>query len=141
MASKKISDLTDFTSLYDLEVFPDGAFVPVVNDGVTLKLSLENLLSKTLRTDKASEISSVTSKSVSVNNDFIMLEDSSTNEKRSCTKSQFLHDVPQIQTGSTNPGSTPSKVGLIYIDTVHCSVFIAIGISSPDDWKLINLSE
>jgi hypothetical protein len=138
MASKKISELTEFA---DLEVFPDGAYVPLVSEGVTYKLKLENLLSKTLRTDKPSEISSVTAKSVISNNDLLMLEDSSSsNAKKSCTKAQFLSDVPQVLSGTEDPAAAPSKKGLIYINTGTGSIFIAAGTSSTDDWKAIYIA-
>ena len=138
MASKKISELTEFA---DLEVFPDGAYIPLVSEGVTYKLKLENLLSKTLRTDKPSEISSVTAKSVISNNDLLMLEDSSdSNKKKACTKAQFLHDVPQVSTGSSDPAAAPSKKGSIYINTTSGDIFIAADTATTADWKAIYIA-
>ena len=133
MASKKVSELSEITS------FSDDAYIPVVKDGVTYKISLENLLQKTLRVDKSSEISSVAAKSISVNSDLIMVEDSAGgNAKKKCTKSQFLHDVPQVETGSADPAYTPAKKGMIYIDTGTGNIFIAADTSSSGDWKKIN---
>lgn len=130
MSAKKVSELNELTT------FSDTAYLPVVDTGVTYKMSLENLLQKTLRTDKASEISSVSSKTVISNSDFLMLEDSaSSNTKKSCTKAQFLHDVPQVMSGSADPADTPSKKGLIYINTTTGDIFIAADTSSSSDWK------
>lgn len=132
MSAKKVSELSETTT------FSDTAYVPVVDAGVTYKMSLENLLQKTLRTDKPSEISSVDSKTAISNGDFLMLEDSaSSNTKKSCTKAQFLHDVPQVSTGSADPSDAPYKKGLIYINTTTGDIFISSDSSASSDWKAI----
>jgi len=133
MSSKKVSELNE------LSVFSDAAYVPVVDGGTTYKMSLENLLQKTIRVDKSSEISTVATKTVTSNSDLIMLEDSaSSNTKKKCTKEQFLHDVPQVITGTDNPISTPLKKGMIYIDTAHSQIYISKDSTSSDDWLLLN---
>lgn len=135
MSAKKVSELNEITT------FSDTAYVPVVDTGVTYKMSLENLLQKTLRTDKPSEISSVSSKTAISNNDFLMLEDSaSSNSKKSCTKAQFLHDVPQVISGSADPSDAPSKKGLLYINSTTGDIFIAADTSSSGDWKAIYIA-
>lgn len=137
MASKKISELSAL-DITDSDDFPDGAYIPVVIEGITKKLSLGSLLIKTLRKDKPAQISSVTAKSVINGNDLLMLEDvSSSNAKKSCTKSQFLLDVPQVETGSGAPAYTPSKKGMVYIDTDASDIYLAANNSSSADWKIL----
>jgi len=135
MASKKVSELSE------LSEFSDSAYVPVVDGGVTYKMSFENLLQKTLRVDKSSEISSVTTKTIITDGDLIMLEDAASgNVKKKCTKSQFLHDVPQIVIAGSNPVSTPGKIGMFHINTADSRVYISKGTSSSDDWIEISNS-
>ena len=137
MASKKITELTELS--WD-EIFDEDAYLPIVKDGTTYKIKLKNILIKTLRIDKSSEMSTVDAKAISSNNDIIMLEDSAhSNEKKSCTKAQFLHDVPQVQTGNGAPGFTPGKRGMVYIDIDSNDVYIAANYSASSDWKLINI--
>jgi hypothetical protein len=169
MSSKKVSELTETTSFSDgiyvpvvngsttykmslenllkktfrsdkteLETFSDELFVPLINGSTTYLMSLENLLQKTLRVDKASEIDSVASKSSISDTDLMLMEDSaSENEKKKCTKAQFLHDVPQVITGSGAPGDAPAKKGMIYIDTAVSDVYIAADTTVSGDWKKI----
>lgn len=133
MASKKISELSSTSE------FSDDAYIPVVSDGVTYKMTLESLLQKTLRLDKTLEVSDVASKTTISNADVMMMEDaSSSNDKKRCTKAQFLHDVPQVETGSSAPASTPSKKGMLFVDTAAGDIYIAAGTSSSSDWKKVS---
>lgn len=43
-----------------------------------------------------------------------------------------------VSTGSVAPSSTPSSVGLIYVDTVTAEIYISTGTSSSADWALTN---
>lgn len=50
---------------------------------------------------------------------------------------EFLDDeLPHILSGAGAPGSTPAKVGNIYIDTINGNSYIAVGTASSADWKL-----
>ncbi len=124
--------------LSETSTFSDEAYVPLVNGGVTYKMSLENLLQKTLRVDKSSEIDSASAKTSVANGDLILLEDSAAgNSKKKCTKAQFLSDVPQVQTGTSDPAVTPTKTGLIFINTATADIFISTATGSSSDWKKI----
>jgi len=85
MSSKKVSELNS------LSVFSDTAYVPVVDGGVTYKMSLEDLLQKTIRIDKSSELSEVATKTVITNTDLLMVDDAaSSNAKKKCPKQHFF---------------------------------------------------
>jgi len=43
-----------------------------------------------------------------------------------------------ITSGAGVPGSTPSKVGDIYIDTTNDNAYIAVGTASSSDWEISN---
>lgn len=45
---------------------------------------------------------------------------------------------PTISSGAGAPGSTPSKVGDIYIDTTGDNAYMAVGTASSADWKQID---
>lgn len=50
---------------------------------------------------------------------------------------EYLDDeLPHILSGAGAPGSTPAKVGDIYIDTTNDNSYIAVGTASSADWKL-----
>lgn len=51
---------------------------------------------------------------------------------------QLLSTVPTITTGAVAPASTPAKIGDIYVDTVALKVYIATGIASSADYKILN---
>jgi hypothetical protein len=46
--------------------------------------------------------------------------------------------TPVISTGTSAPGTTPSKVGDIYVDTANAKVYVATGTSSSSDWTVLN---
>lgn len=46
--------------------------------------------------------------------------------------------APIISSGTTAPGSTPAKVGDIYVNTTGGQVYGASGAASSADWKLLN---
>jgi hypothetical protein len=50
----------------------------------------------------------------------------------------FINVAPKISSGTSAPTSTPGKVGDIYCDTSNSKVYIATGISSSSDWKVLN---
>jgi hypothetical protein len=131
MASKKISE-------FSTTEFSDDAYIPVVSGGATYKMSLAELLKKTIRVDKSSEIVLFDSKSSIQNNDIMMLEDSdNSNSKKKCTKAQFLYDVPQVSSGSADPSGAPAKKGLIYINTTTGDIFLSADTTGTGDWKAI----
>ncbi len=47
-------------------------------------------------------------------------------------------NVPYITTGVNAPGSTPGKVGDIFVDTTHTKVYVATGTGSSADWTVLN---
>lgn len=51
---------------------------------------------------------------------------------------QHWNEVPNIVTGIVAPIVTPVKIGDIYINTVLGKVYIATGISSSSDYKILN---
>jgi hypothetical protein len=129
LAAKKISEL-DSTSAYD-----DNLLILVLEDGVTKTMSAEDLISKTLRVDKPSEINTVSAKSIVTDSDLLLIEDAAdSNAKKKCTKAQFLNDVAQVLSGAADPASTPTKKGLIYIETTTPAVWISTGTASSADW-------
>ncbi|MCA9915073.1 MAG: hypothetical protein KC496_17080, partial [Anaerolineae bacterium] len=48
---------------------------------------------------------------------------------------------PLISSGAGAPSSTPSRVGLIYVDTTNYKVYIATGTSSSADWTLVSYND
>ncbi len=46
--------------------------------------------------------------------------------------------TPTISSGTGVPGSTPTKVGDIYVDTTNKKLYFATGISSSADWTIAN---
>lgn len=50
------------------------------------------------------------------------------------------YTIPNISSGSGAPGSTPSKVGDLYIDTSGNAAYIATGTSSSGDWEQIDVA-
>jgi hypothetical protein len=46
--------------------------------------------------------------------------------------------VPRIYTGTSAPGTAPTKVGDIYIDTAAGTVYVSKGTASPADWSQVN---
>lgn len=47
----------------------------------------------------------------------------------------FLVSASNVSSGAGVPGSTPTKVGDIYIDTTNDDSYIAVGTASSADWK------
>ena len=43
----------------------------------------------------------------------------------------------RVSSGSGAPGTTPTKIGLLFIDTTTPNVYISTGTSSSADWKLV----
>lgn len=46
--------------------------------------------------------------------------------------------LPDISSGAGAPGSTPTKVGDVYIDTTGDDAYIAVGTASSGDWEKSN---
>lgn len=131
----KISELSTITD------FTDTDYIMVVSGGTAYKMTAANFLQKAIRVDKADEISSADAKTVVIDADLILLEDSANgNAKKKATKAQFLVDVGQVSTGTDAPATTPSKIGNIFVDTAHTNVYIATGTSSSADWSQITLT-
>ncbi len=133
MAAKKIDEY-ESTSTHD-----DNIQFLCIAGGVSKLMSLEDILQKTLRIDKPSEINAVSTKINVADSDLMLIEDAADfNAKKKCTKSQFLVDVTQVTSGTTDPASTPGKLGQIYIDTATPAVWISKGIASSSDWIKIS---
>jgi len=47
-------------------------------------------------------------------------------------------NTPQIFTGIVAPAVTPIHIGDIFINTVGAKVYVAVGLSSSSDWKILN---
>ena len=45
---------------------------------------------------------------------------------------------PVISSGAGAPGTTPAKIGDMYIDTSGAKVYVACAVSSSADWKILN---
>lgn len=45
--------------------------------------------------------------------------------------------LPVISSGDGAPGTTPGKVGNIYVDTTGLTLYIAVGTSDSGDWELV----
>lgn len=50
----------------------------------------------------------------------------------------LLNRSPEISSGTAAPTTTPTKVGDVYCDTTAGKVYIATGIASSADWKILN---
>jgi hypothetical protein len=46
--------------------------------------------------------------------------------------------IPIISTGTAAPGTTPTKVGNIYVDTNNKKLYFAVGTGSSADWIIAN---
>ena len=46
--------------------------------------------------------------------------------------------VPIISTGTSAPGTTPTKVGDIFVDTSGGTIYMSKGTSSSADWLQVN---
>jgi len=51
---------------------------------------------------------------------------------------RLLSKSPTIFTGLVAPTTTPDKIGDMFIDTVLSKVYVATGVSSSSDWKILN---
>ena len=45
--------------------------------------------------------------------------------------------LAQVVSKTTSPSSTPSRVGILYIDTTNGNAYLSMGTSSSSDWKQI----
>lgn len=53
-------------------------------------------------------------------------------------KQMSASGVAMAATGTGAPGSTPTKIGDIYVDTDAPNVYISTGISSSADWLIVS---
>jgi hypothetical protein len=51
---------------------------------------------------------------------------------------QFVGNCPQVYSGKVVPNLAPKRIGDIYINTATAKVYIATGISSASDFKILN---
>lgn len=55
------------------------------------------------------------------------------------TTNRILADLSGgVTSGSAAPNTTPSAVGLMYVDTVNKKVYVSTGTSSSSDWTILN---
>ncbi len=47
-------------------------------------------------------------------------------------------NVPYITSGAGAPGTTPGKIGDMYVRTSNAKVYVATGTSSSADWTILN---
>ena len=50
----------------------------------------------------------------------------------------YIDNVPLISTGTAAPGTTPAKVGDIFVDTTNKNVYISVGTTNSSDWEHMN---
>jgi hypothetical protein len=60
------------------------------------------------------------------------------NEKDLVNLFQYTSNCPQVSRGVTIPAQKPKAVGDIYINTALGKVYIATGVSSTSDFKILN---
>jgi len=129
MASQKITDFSEQTTN------EDNALIPIVVAGENKKITLANLLQKTIRVDKAAEINSVASKGTVSDADIIMLEDSeASNVKKKVTVSAIRSGLCRFYASSSDPTLAPPEVGSFFFNTTSNRFYISVGTSSSDDW-------
>ena len=46
--------------------------------------------------------------------------------------------TPTIRSGSGAPGTTPGKVGDLYVDTTGKKLYVATGTTNSSDWTITN---
>lgn len=46
--------------------------------------------------------------------------------------------TPTVSSGTGAPGTTPSKIGDIYVDTAVPKVYVSTGTASASDWTAVN---
>ena len=51
---------------------------------------------------------------------------------------QHWEEKASIESGAVVPSSTPTRVGDIYVNTALGKAYIATGIASSTDWKILN---
>lgn len=47
-------------------------------------------------------------------------------------------NIPYITSGSGAPGTTPGKIGDMYVRTSNAKVYVSTGTSSSADWTILN---
>lgn len=133
MASQKISELSEQTTNVDT------ALIPIVVEGINKKISLLNLLQKTIRVDKAAEINAVASKGTVSDSDIIMLEDSeASNIKKKATVSAIRSGLCRVFFDTTDPGGAPTGIGHIFVNTTTPRIYISVGTTNSGDWLLLS---
>jgi hypothetical protein len=60
------------------------------------------------------------------------------NEKDLSNLFQYVSKCPQVVVSKVVPALSPRNIGDIYINTVTAKVYIATGISSSSDYKILN---
>ncbi len=99
------------------------------------KITREEFLSDTLRSDKSAQISALTEKTSIDEEDLFIIEDSeSSNAKKKVKVSTLREGLALIVEGEGAPGSAPPKTGSIYIDTATDAIYISKGTTGTDDW-------
>ena len=76
-----------------------------------------------------------------LNGEFYMLDSSGDTIPVRILSSQMIDGdtvYPNIESGTSAPSSTPSKVGDMYVDTSAKKLYIATGTSSSSDWTITN---
>lgn len=58
-------------------------------------------------------------------------------KKVNIDKFGLASDVPNISSGSGAPGTTPGKIGDVYVDTAGPTMYVASGVASSADWTLV----
>jgi hypothetical protein len=60
------------------------------------------------------------------------------NEKDLSNLFQYTSKCPQVVVSKVVPALAPRNIGDIYVNTVTAKVYIATGISSSSDYKILN---
>ena len=50
----------------------------------------------------------------------------------------IISNVTVITSGAGVPGSTPSKIGDMYVDISNKKIYVAVGTTNSGDWTILN---
>lgn len=91
----------------------------------------------------AKKITELTELTTPASGDYLVVVDVSdtTDSPEGTTKKVSVENLGagggSVSSGSGAPNSTPTALGVIYIDTATDNAYIATGTSSSADWKLL----
>jgi hypothetical protein len=54
------------------------------------------------------------------------------------TSAYVASTMPRIATGTAAPATTPSRIGDVFVDTTNHKIYIADGVASSTNWRILN---